>query len=1505
MKKIFLTIATILTFFSCDWFEVGLGSEVDITGPEVALTAPLHMENVTGTFIISGTAKDDNKVSTVVVSIKDTDDSYRYSEGAWIFTDGSATAAGTGTWNDRGNGLVEWSVDVSLAGMADGEYVITVETSDSRNNKTAKSITERTVVIDTHPPVVTITEPKLENDPLAFDSYDLQNQTVLSRLLNGNIEIAGYQEENIGLKELTVIICDKDGNQYFTNTITENLWSWRQTVNAADLVFDSNPITSKTPLQIIVTSKDNAENETSRSHGYFCYWPDADTPWTEASLTGGEMLYPGTKITGTAIDDDGLSQIDINVTLGGASVYSNTINISDSQLIYPWSIDSPAQSGDYVIEVTAYDIFSKASAPITRNFSIKDIGSPGAEWSTPDLSSQMLGNGAGIVDVSGTVFDNNNVVVAKLAWLKNSTAYDDFQDPGFSGWDSAGVKTDAYVWDLTLGTAVTNGGRNEKAFNCSIDLFNEIDIESVGLHNFDFLIKTVDDNNKMSIDRFTSTGDYESPEINLVQITVNHSDSTSSVYTYSSGMSLPALKSDDEVVLRGSWSDNSTDIWTDKSKRGSHAVKWNSTAVTTSLQNDGTWSSTPFSPAKAAVVNVVMELSDLAGNKGTGNADLTVETNTPELVYIGSSNANGSYAAGSTVLIDLNFNKEVALLTDGGGTPGVQLELNNGVILNQPAGISSYLKKHSFTYTVAAGQDTSGLTVSNILFSNAIFVDKVGDECLVSLSGIKNLSDLKQISIDTVQPFIQMSKVNKKTGVYPAGTEFLFTLSANEDVELSGSDIALELSLGKSASFVGLTGSRNLVFTYTSMAGDTLLSALAYGNLVLSAGTTIKDSAGNDLILDVSALAVSQNITIDTTAPAAPTLSGISNGENYCTEPVLTISGETSALIEYKTTASGIWNTYTAPVTLISGTYSIVSRQTDAAGNVSPESAALNIEVNTSDFVRYVTSSNADGTYVEGDTIDIRVVLRESVSESSFAANLVLNAVGSAVYTGLATTIKTNDTLFFSYTVDAADILMGTDELEYVNENSLNVSAGNLFWGSTDVNSYLTLPSVSRSNSLGGLKNIHLDALSPVLSGSVLAPGGSSLTLSFNRPVYKGTGSFTLTMPTGTFVAPAVMTVREFENIMIASGSSTDISSKYTLGTNGGSVDAGGVFTPDTSSKYVLDYDIDGNDTTIVAAFENAGANSVVIPVTSSAVSGFGTNSLTIDLSGNFALPILGADYNFTAPGGIVKDSQDRSIPEYTGTHNPGGVEAPVIRIDKKSETLTMPVASVIADQPEETTFKVDCQTGTATLEYDLIDTTHASITTVASGQTARSLPIDDGTTISGTVANTLGNSLTGYEGYQALIRARASANGAEAESREMAFRTVIVYQSLDPGTGTEAKADHDSIWIRGADVLTGATVTPGFPLSWDPSEYDKARLMTDDGTDYYWISWEVSATAYVTFLSGVTPSSLADAANGPLRFQWWVGGYNPIRENYPVFPGESRTIQNKGEDFRNEQTRP
>ena len=275
-------------------------------------------------------------------------------------------------------------------------------------------------------------------------------------------------------------------------------------------------------------------------------------------------------------------------------------------------------------------------------------------------------------------------------------------------------------------------------------------------------------------------------------------------------------------------------------------------------------------------------------------------------------------------------------VTVAGGTP--TLTLNDGGIASYTSGSGS--NALTFTYTVAAGQNTADLAVAAVNLGTATVTDRAGNAA--NLSGAVT-NPTGTLQIDTTTPVISSISETPVNGDLNAGKTVIYTFTMSEAVTVNtaGGAPTLTLNDGGTATYTSGSGSNALNFTYTVQAGentpDLMVSAVNLN------GAAIVDGAGNAASISLTGLPQGSP-QIDTTAPQAPVILSNAAAANGSVDVVGTAeSGSTVKLYEGTTllgvntaTSGGSWHINSGA--LSSGPHDLTATATDGAGNVSPVS---------------------------------------------------------------------------------------------------------------------------------------------------------------------------------------------------------------------------------------------------------------------------------------------------------------------------------------------------------------------------------------------------------------------------------------------------------------------------------------------------------------------------------------------------------------------------------------
>ena len=515
-------------------------------------------------------------------------------------------------------------------------------------------------------------------------------------------------------------------------------------------------------------------------------------------------------------------------------------------------------------------------------------------------------------------------------------------------------------------------------------------------------------------------------------------------------------------------------------------------------------------------------VKDGAGNTASLSGTLSpagtlqIDTTAPTVASVATSgtgiaNGNGDVKAGSAVTLTLTMSEAV---TVAGGTP--TLTLNDGGTATYTGGSGGTAL--TFSYTVAAGQNTADLSVSAVNLNGATIKDGAGNSA--NLSG--TLSPAGTLQIDTTAPTVASvatsgTGITNGNGDLKAGSAVTLTLTMSEAVTVAGGTPTLTLNDGGTATYIGGSGGTALTFSYTVAAGQNTAD-LSVSAVNLN-GATIKDGAGNSASLS-GTLSPAGTLQIDTTAPTMASVAtsgtGIANGNGdlkagsavtltLTMSEAVTVAGGTPTL----TLNDGGTATYTGGSggTALTFSYTVAAGQNtadlsvsafnlngatvkDGAGNSASLSGTLSpagtlqIDTTAPTVASVATSgtgiTNGNGDLKAGSAVTLTLTMSEAVTVAGGTPMLTLNDGGTATYTGGSGTVLT-----FSYTVAAGQ-----------NTADLSVSAVNLN-GATIKDGAGN--SASLSGTLSPAGTLQIDTTAPA------APIISSEKVVGNRAILSGT----------------------------------------------------------------------------------------------------------------------------------------------------------------------------------------------------------------------------------------------------------------------------------------------------------------------------------------------------------------------------------------------------------------
>ncbi|HTZ05868.1 MAG TPA: hypothetical protein VMB53_08935, partial [Gaiellaceae bacterium] len=566
----------------------------------------------------------------------------------------------------------------------------------------------------------------------------------------------------------------------------------------------------------------------------------------------------------------------------------------------------------------------------------------------------------------------------------------------------------------------------------------------------------------------------------------------------------------------------------------------------------------------AAANNATLTLPAPGGAGSLGaNKSIVIDTTAPTVTSVSATNANGSYNAGATIHVTVDFSEPVTVT----GSPTLALNTSPAESATYASGGGT--STLTFDYTVQAG-DTSALldyaATTSLTLNGGTIRDAATNDATLTLAtpgAAGSLSDNKSITIDTAAPTVANVTSSNPNGSYTTGTTIHVQVVFTEPVIVTGSpELALNTSPGEDAIYAGGSGTSTLTFDYLVQAGDNSggLDYTGTGALTLNGGT-IRDAATNDADRTLAtpgtagSLSANKSIVIDTIAPTVTNVTASNTDGSYSagsvihvqvgfSEPV-TVTGSPKLALDTTPARSAIYASgsgtstltfdytvqagdtsadldYAATTSLTLNGGTIRDAATNDAGLTLPApggagslGANKNLVVDTTaPTVTNVTASNPDGSYNTGATIHVQVAFDEPVTVTG-SPKLALNTTPaeSATYASGSGT----STLTFDYTIQAGD---NAATLDYAATTSLTLNGGTIQDAATN-DADLTLASPGAAGSLSANKNLVIDTTAPTVTnvsattanGSYNAGQTIHVTVAFSEPVTV-TGTPTLALDT-------------------------------------------------------------------------------------------------------------------------------------------------------------------------------------------------------------------------------------------------------------------------------------------------------------------------------------------------------------------------------------------------------
>ncbi|WP_261527979.1 Ig-like domain-containing protein [Burkholderia multivorans] len=405
------------------------------------------------------------------------------------------------------------------------------------------------------------------------------------------------------------------------------------------------------------------------------------------------------------------------------------------------------------------------------------------------------------------------------------------------------------------------------------------------------------------------------------------------------------------AIVSGGSTDDTTPTLTGTAEAGSTISVYDGTTLlgTTTADASGNWTFTPATALGEGAHSLTVTATDASGNVSTPSAafDLTVDTTAPSAPTVNPTDGtslSGTAEAGATILID----------TNGDGTP-------DATVTADPTGAWTYTPSTPLPLGTQIGVTASDAAGNTSPSASVTVTGDVTAPAAPVIAGVTD--DVGSVTGAIVSGGSTDDTTPTLTGTAEAGS----TISVYDGTTLLGTTTA--------------DASGNWSFT----------PATALGEGAHSLTVTATDSSGN-----VSTPSTAFDLTVDTTAPAAPAV-------NATDGTSLSGAAEAGATIQIDTNgdgtpdatvtadASGTW-TYTPSTPLPVGTQVTVTAS-DAAGNTSlPTSVTVTGDVTApaAPVIAGVTDDvgSVTGAIVSGGSTDDTTPTLSGTAEAGSTINV-------------------------------------------------------------------------------------------------------------------------------------------------------------------------------------------------------------------------------------------------------------------------------------------------------------------------------------------------------------------------------------------------------------------------------------------------------------------------------------------------------------------------------------
>lgn len=789
-----------------------------------------------------------------------------------------------------------------------------------------------------------------------------------------------------------------------------------------------------------------------------------------------------------------------------------------------------------------------ASAPILHIASPANNSIPKVTMSSDSKSATVTIEGQ-TLDTSGCTYleflwvsnsfdKDNNKKAEKANAVFNTITSSEYAPQSEDNAKQSSLEDGIKLWSVKLGPEITAGnGYKKQSFNFNIDLLNDFGTEK-NQEKF-FVVRVTRKDGKQTIQQYKLSADNLPPVIKSIKPEAK----------------TQIVESNEDYVLEFK-AKKTNGVAIDTSK---YKIKQSGTETPLQGEFDSSRKTYKYTIPKTILEEweiktekpvFIFEAADIFGNSVSSQYTLIIN-NLPQLKSI-TSPAPQNCKLGQPIQINTNFSSAITL-TDNElkGSYILLTNIKNGssekeckAVYKSGAGsqtiIFEYIPEEGdYTDTdmnvgVKYEYDTETTCANNLIQNCAALKD--GENVHLNTLLSSNVLNGKQIKVDAVSPKVDQISISEGKKAFKAGETVTAIATFTKSILVQGSP-KLELKVGSKDFELNLESSTSNTITFKGTVKTGLNGKISYNDKCITGAQSITDNYQNVLITDDTQLTESDYV-IDTTNPKTPsvTISNSNSQNKYKSSVSFTIAKNSEdsdiAKYEYSTNSGVSWTdlgtTETASITSV-GSHNLCARVTDHAGNVSPVSTPIALEIESS-FPDYnVECMTSDGYYSTGKKITFRVTFDKKINIKDQTAKITFDGKTATIVSNIKDDVSYAK---FEYTVESTDNFDLGSKSVTVNLSGIQDSFG-FTGGTSEATIYRpnvvcdgVAPTIVSANPNDGTKlnpNYTADAKN-------IYTTGNQIKITFSEPVQKGRGNIILRQTAG-WAIPPVLTAEEFNTI--------------------------------------------------------------------------------------------------------------------------------------------------------------------------------------------------------------------------------------------------------------------------------------------------------------------------------------------------------------------------------------